>query len=121
MSGETDLGYPFPNSSDPIAGMADIIQALAQAVNDLLGAQDVGTNTVNIVNTDTYYDKAVVFVPGRFTVAPKVVVSRRGSSPHTSFLAVKDGTITTTGFTATAKRTPGTADIEFDWIAVQNA
>lgn len=79
----TAKGYPYPLPSDPVAGGADAIKALAEMIDSRLGAAFSGIVTITGDGSTVNPGAAVTFPVGRFTSTPRVVSTvQAGAATH---------------------------------------
>ena len=114
--GTTPNGLPYPEPTAPVAGGADAIKALAQALRIATGIATIPPGTVagNVV-------VAVTFPAGLFTTAPAVVASPSGST-----VTPGPSAITATGCSVAClfRDTAGNngimpSGVNLRWIAIQ--
>lgn len=115
----TGQGYPYPAGTDRLVDGDNVIAALAQAVNDKLGACAAGTASVPITAVETATSVAVTFPVGRFTAPPHVNVCANTGSPGGIYNPCSAGA-TTGGVTLWGARNTGTTAFNVNWIAVQH-
>jgi hypothetical protein len=123
MPANTARGYPYPLNTDPVTNGDDTIKALAEAVNNQLGA--IACGGVSITSTGTNPSNgstAVTFPVGRFTgsaAAPRVIMQQTSAfvGGTGGYAAVYPSAISVAGFTANVRR----ADVQTTsmlWVAV---
>lgn len=120
MANPTNQGYPSMDDTDPLADVADLMEALAEAVNDRIGRLQSGSVTTGTLVAGTPSTGSVVFAEAYPASGPvpevfltQVVSSGLGSVVF--ILAVSS--VTRTGFTWNARRDSGTAAMSFQWLA----
>lgn len=118
MPANTQRGFPYPLDTDAVGDMHAHIQALAQAVDDMVGAQATGKTNVTLVSSNGV-SQAVVFPAGRFSAAP-VVTATADNSNLNIFAQVSN--VTAAGFDVIARhRDAGatvSATVTIHWHAV---
>lgn len=113
----TTKGYPYPLGTDRLMDGDNVIQALAEAVDDSLGKALAGKAAVNAATAGTIASLAVTFPVGYFTAAPVVVVNHLQNNPFTVLAGAFN--IAATGFTCYALRTGSTGVVTVCYYAVQ--
>lgn len=114
--GVTNFGYPYPESTDPVAQGAAAIQALATAVNTIAGVRAQGMNTITF-NNDLSASVSLTFPVNRFPTGstPRVV-----TSPGNALYLTGAQNVTETGVTLVARHITNTAQtstVSVSWIA----
>lgn len=116
MPATTAKGHPYPLATEPVNAGAQAIRSLAESVDTLLPARTAVGNS-NIVCTNAASAQTVVTFPaGRFSTAPRVVIS-----PGNWSYIFQVFSITATGFTVGMRHYQGTvatATVSVNWQAV---
>jgi hypothetical protein len=116
---QTPRGYPYPLGTDRVMDGDDAIKALAQAVNDRLGAIAAGQLTVTPVSADTAINTPVNFPAGRFSVAPLVfVVSNATAQQPGTIIRCWSGSVTPAGCNIGLSRSAVVATLLY-WLAIE--
>lgn len=112
--GATTNGYPYPESTDPVAQGANAIKALAQKIESNLAAAAAGRTPISLSNASSG-SATVTFPSGRFKSAPAVAATCESSS---FFAAVSS--VSATSMTLWLRRyedSPTTQTLQVDWVA----
>lgn len=118
MPANTQRGFPYPLDTDAVGDMHAHVQALAQAVDDMVGAQAAGKVNVTLAASNGTA-QAVVFPVGRFSAAPVVTATADNSSVQ---IFAQVANVTAAGFDVIARhRDSGatvSATVTIHWHAV---
>lgn len=119
MATTTQLGFPIPEDTDPLADIALAVRTLAQYVDDNIGKVYVGSSVIPVNNANTG-DLLVNIPAGKFSAAPKVVAQVADTS-NGWMVHVISATATVITLRAINRDagTVGTANVTAHWIAVQ--
>ena len=115
--GTTPKGYPYPEPNDPVGQGDDVIKALAQAVDDKVGASAAGTATISLAAASAG-SVAVTFPAGRFSAAPAVTASANNTAAQ--HYVMNTGTPSPGGVIVVASQkasTQATISFPVSWIA----
>lgn len=118
MSSTTTLGYPYPDPTDAVAGLAVAVQALAQMIDDELGLIKTGTQNSGVLVVSTSKTIAVTFAAAFPTGhVPRVCVTVAGGQGTVECQATV-ASVTEAGFDLLVRRESGTGALDVHYIAV---
>lgn len=120
MSGNTPKGYPYPTGGDPMSQGDNILNQLATAVDQRLGAMAAGSVVFTRFATTNPDSVTVTYPVGRFAAGASVPLPQAtANTTGPSSARVGCAAPTANGFTLNAWRESGTGNLTVYWAAQQ--
>jgi hypothetical protein len=115
----TPKGYPYPIGTDRVVDGDNAIQALATAVDTILGLSACGVVSIPITAPGVNASVTVTFPVGRFTAPPQVQATHNNVSTTNARQPTVNAGATATSCVISGSRDSGSAPFPVSWWAVQ--